>query len=251
MQRATQREGVAGPSARSYGSSLAALLLRRLWDRRVDAWEHHASVGLEKVVAAVIDTAQGAPGMAGVDLGAGGGQLALPLARLGVKMTAVDISPRMIDALQEKAKAEGLDVDTVVAPAQEVSFAPASLDLVVSNYAFHHLRDEDKRSVVAAAAGWLRPGGRLVIGDMMFGRGMNKRDREIIGSKVRLLLQRGPAGWWRVAKNAMRFTFRMRERPLPLDTWVGILEAAGLSEVRAVPVVSEAAVVTGVQTAGH
>lgn len=35
---------------------------------------------------------------------------------------------------------------------------------------------------------WLRPGGRLVIGDMMFGRGADAADREIIRAKIRSLI---------------------------------------------------------------
>ncbi len=36
---------------------------------------------------------------------------------------------------------------------------PASVDLVVSSYALHHLADADKQALVARAARWLRPGG--------------------------------------------------------------------------------------------
>lgn len=218
---------------------------RRLWDRRADAWEHHASVGLERVIDAVIDVIGPAAGMAAVDLGCGSGQLSLPLARQGATVTAVDISQKMIETLEEKAAKEGLSVTTHVGPVQSIRIPGGSLDLVVSNYAMHHLYDEEKRAVVAAAVTWLRPGGRVVFGDMMFGRGGTKRDREIIGSKVRLLIKRGPAGWWRVAKNVARFTLRMRERPLPMTTWVQMLQDAGLVDVRGVPVVAEAAVVVG------
>src|SRR5207244_2896459 len=56
-------------------------------------------------------------------------------------------------------------------------------DLVVSNYALHHLTDDDKVALVARASRWLRPGGRLVVADMMFGRGASERDRAIIRHK--------------------------------------------------------------------
>ncbi len=218
---------------------------RRLWDRRADAWEHHASVGLERVIDAVVDVIGPAGDLDAIDLGCGSGQLTLPLARQGARVTAVDISQKMIETLEEKAAKEGLRLTTHVGPVQSVRIPGESLDLVASNYAMHHLYDEEKRAVVTAAVTWLRPGGRIVFGDMMFGRGGTKRDREIIGSKVRLLLKRGPAGWWRVAKNVARFTLRMRERPLPMATWVQILQDAGLVDVQGIPVVAEAAVVVG------
>ncbi len=219
--------------------------VRRLWDRRVHAWEHHGAAGLERVIEAVVTAAAPVDGKRVVDLGCGNGQLSLPLARNGAHVLAVDISTRMIESIERKAEEEGLEIETRAVPAQELTIAPASVDVVVSNYAMHHLYDDEKRAVLAAAVTWLRPGGRVVVGDMMFGRGATKQDREIIGSKVRLMLRRGPAGWWRIAKNVARFTFRMRERPLPMETWLAMFRDAGLSDVHARRVVAEAAVVEG------
>ncbi len=219
--------------------------MRRLWDRRAQAWEHHGAAGLDRVIDAVVGAAAPAGGKSVVDLGCGNGQLSLPLARNGGRVLAVDISARMIETLEHKARAEKLEVETAVCPAQELAIGAASVDLVVSNYAMHHLYDDEKRAVLASAATWLRPGGRVVFGDMMFGRGATKQDREIIGSKIRVMLRRGPAGWWRIAKNVARFTLRMRERPLPMETWLQMFRDAGLVEVQGTRVVAEAAVVTG------
>ncbi|HZD66988.1 MAG TPA: hypothetical protein VE152_12890, partial [Acidimicrobiales bacterium] len=55
----------------------------------------------------------------------------------------------------------------------------------------------------------------------------------------------GPGGWWRLAKNAVRFLARLQERPLPAGRWVELLLDAGLAEVTVTPVVAEAAVVGG------
>lgn len=180
-----------------------------------------------------------------VDLGCGNGQLSLPLARGGARVLAVDISPRMIETVRQKASQEGVSVETAVSPAQELSMDEGSVDLVVSNYAMHHLYDDEKVAVLRSAVTWLRPGGRVMFGDMMFGRGTTREDRQIIGSKVRVMLGRGPAGWWRIAKNAARFTLRMRERPLSMETWIRMFREAGLSDVEGTRVVSEAAIVTG------
>ena len=119
------------------------------------------------------------------------------------------------------------------------------MDLVVSNYAFHHLRDRDKQVAVDHAFRWLRPGGKLIVGDMMFGRGTDARDREIIGSKIALLARKGPGGWWRIVKNASRYLVRVQERPVSMSTWVKMFERAGLTEIEAFPVINEAAVVRG------
>lgn len=170
----------------------------------------------------------------------------MELARRGAVVTAVDLSRAMVERLERKAADAGLTaVNGIVAPVEHLELAPTSVDLVVSNYALHHLRDRDKESVVRNAAVWLRPGGRLVVGDMMFGRGSTSRDRAIIRSKARTLAARGPAGWWRLTKNVVRFGLRIQERPVAMEGWTRYLEEAGFTDVIAVPVVAEAAVVTG------
>jgi SAM-dependent methyltransferase len=220
----------------------------RFWTRRAASWDHGAGAnpGLVRVVEEVL--AQAAPGsqMIAVDLGCGSGQLTLRLAPLVGSVVAIDVSQKMIDLLGENARAAGVtNVTGRAAPIERFDLEPCSVDLVVSNYVLHHLRDEDKARAVAKAASWLRPGGRLVIGDMMFGRGGDARDREIIASKVALMLKKGPAGWWRIAKNAGRYLLRVQERPVSMSAWVAMFADAGLTEVVATPVVNEAAVVRG------
>ncbi len=85
---------------------------------------------------------------------------------------------------------------------EELALPAASVDLVVYRYALHRLRDGDKAGLVADVFGWLRPGGRVVLADMMFGRGGSSRDREIITRKVMLVARKGPGGWWRIGNLA-------------------------------------------------
>jgi hypothetical protein len=54
----------------------------------------------------------------------------------------------------------------------------------------------------------------------------------------------GPAGWWRLAKNVWRFTLRHREKPLPTHRWAAPAREAGFVDVRVVPVVAEAAILS-------
>ncbi|MGH9062067.1 MAG: hypothetical protein ACRDZY_21505, partial [Acidimicrobiales bacterium] len=61
---------------------------------------------------------------------------------------------------------------------------------------------------------------------------------------VRIMLSRGPAGWWRVAKNGWRFATRTSERPIPIDSWLALVADAGLVDGTGSRVVAEAAVVT-------
>jgi ubiquinone/menaquinone biosynthesis C-methylase UbiE len=226
---------------------------QRFWTRRASEWDHGAgnNPGLVKVVEAVIGEAGAGAGMRAIDLGCGSGQLTLRIAPEVDTVIGVDVSQRMIDLLRANSSAAGLtNVEGRATPIEHLEVDEGSVDVIVSNYALHHLRDPDKAAAVKRAAGWLRPGGRLVVGDMMFGRGGESRDREIIASKVKGMLRKGPAGWWRIAKNAGRYLFRYGERPISMGAWVRLFEDAGLVEVRAVPVVNEAAVVVGVKKAG-
>ena len=219
---------------------------RRVWSGRVLTWEHHGSAGLARVTAAVLQAAGVQPGDVAVDLGCGTGQISLPLAAQGASVLAVDVSSAMVKRLQEEASRLGaLDLDAVALPIEEFSLPPGSVDLVISSYALHHLRDADKDRLVSAAFGWLKPGGRLVIADMMFGRGASSRDRAIIRHKLAALASKGPGGWWRIAKNAARYLLRMHERPVAMETWTAMLNRAGYADITMTAIVAEAGLVTG------
>lgn len=218
----------------------------RVWSGRVASWDKHGSAGLGRVTAAIIAQAGVGPDDRVVDLGCGTGQISLPLAQRGAQVLAIDVSSAMITRLQSEARRLGVAaLDGLAMPIEEVVLPPESVDLVVSSYALHHLRDADKARLVTAAYGWLRPGGRLVIADMMFGRGGSGRDRAIIRSKVAALARKGPGGWWRIAKNAARYLLRVQERPVSMQTWAGLLERSGFTGVTASAIVAEAGIVAG------
>ena len=129
---------------------------------------------------------------------------------------------------------------------------PSSADLIVSSYALHHLPDADKRALTARAAQWLRPGGRLVIADMMFGRGRSMRDRAILRQKAGALAAKGIGGWWRIAKNLARYGLRVGpEHPATPEFWQQPLHDAGLAEVCFQPVAAEAGIVSGIENASE
>ncbi|MGI9009054.1 MAG: class I SAM-dependent methyltransferase [Streptosporangiaceae bacterium] len=245
-----QPDGNAGNNRTSslgrLATSNAVRRQRKVWGRRVNSWDHHAPSGLEKVTAAVIAAAGARPGDRIVDLGCGTGQLSLPLAECGAQVLAVDVSPQMVDRLRANARDRGLPgIEALALPIENLSLPPGRVDLVVTSYAFHHLRDADKSRVVSAASQWLRPGGRLIVADMMFGRGGTSQDRAIIKSKVSALARKGIGGWWRIAKNSYRYLVRAQERPVSVAAWTSMFTAAGLTGVTATPVVAEASMVIG------
>ena len=219
---------------------------RRVWSRRVASWDQHGSANLGAVTSAVIGVAAVQPGADVLDLGCGTGQISIPLASRGARVLGVDVSPAMASELRTQARRRGLSTLAAIAlPIEELDLPPASVDLVVSSYALHHLRDADKARLVAAAFGWLRPGGRLVIADMMLGRGGSVRDRAIIRGKIGVLARRGPGGWWRIVKNCFRYLVRVQERPISMSSWTALLAEAGFTAITASALVAEAGLVTG------
>ena len=143
-------------------TSSAVRRQRRIWSRRVNSWDHHTPSGLEKVTAAVLAAVSPRPGSQVVDLGCGTGQLSLPLAERGARVLAIDVSAAMVGRLQANARERGIaNVEGLDIPIEDLSLPAGSVDLVVTSYALHHLRDADKSRVVSAAYQWLRPGGTL------------------------------------------------------------------------------------------
>jgi ubiquinone/menaquinone biosynthesis C-methylase UbiE len=231
------------------GGWLRSHLLRRAWGSRVRSWDHHvqSSPAFDAVLDAVVARAEPQVTDRVVDLGAGTGYVSLALAPKVDRVVAADLAKPMVDALAEKAASRSLgNVHPIVVDLSHLELPESSVDLVVSNYALHHLTDDDKVALVARASRWLRPGGRLVVADMMFGRGTSQRDRAIIRRKLVSLARLGPGGLWRIVKNAWRFSVRRgTEMPASPEFWQGALSETGFEAISFDPVVAEAGVIAG------
>lgn len=219
------------------------------WDKRVTQWHSHvtSSPGFDKIRSQLIAACAPEQSDDCVDLGAGTGFLTTELAPLVRSVLAVDISPEMTRTLAGQARDAGLDnVRSEVADLNTLDLAPGSADLIVSSYALHHLTNDGKRALVGRAARWLRPGGRLVLADMMFGRGVTPRDREILRQKISVLAAKGPGGWWRIARNLARYGLSVGdEHPASPEFWQDALRDAGFISVAFDPVIAEAGIVRG------
>jgi len=98
-----------------------------------------------------------------LDVGAGTGFLSVLAASLGHRVTAVDLSPKMLERLAARSGALGLSVDTVVAPADE---PPTGFDAVMERHLLWTVPDP-----VAALAAWrsAAPAGRLLVVESVWG----------------------------------------------------------------------------------
>ena len=98
-----------------------------------------------------------------LDVGCGTGFLSLELAGRGHRVTGLDFAPSMIERAERKAAELGFAVRFEQGDAEQMPFAPASFDLVISRHVLWTLPHPE-----AAVDDWLRvlrPGARLVIVD--------------------------------------------------------------------------------------
>jgi ubiquinone/menaquinone biosynthesis C-methylase UbiE len=218
--------------------------LRLRW-RRSKSWDEHVAdvekltdtPGFRRLRQQLLSLARLTPEDRVLDIGAGTGLLALAAAPRVQHVTALDISPAMCRRLSAKAaELARPNVDVLVANATELPMPDGSADVVLSNYCFHHVSDADKRRGLGEIARVLRPGGRLVIGDMMFDAGLRgTRERALVLRFVRRMLRRGPAGVLRLLKNAIRLASGRGEHPASVDWWRQALRDTGFSGVEVWP----------------
>jgi len=106
------------------------------------------------------------PNARALDIGAGTGRNALPLAKLGLTVDAVELTPGFVEKLRDAAAAADLRVNAIEGDAfdPELALPPGEYALVVaSEVASSHLRDgDDLREFLEFAASKLKPGGVLV-----------------------------------------------------------------------------------------
>lgn len=205
-----------------------------------------AGAGLKKVKAAVITAAHARPGDQVVSLGCGTGDVALDLAESGAHVIAVDGSSVALRRLYAASRGQlSSQLEVVVRPIDCLSLPARSADLIVTCYAMHRLRDVDKERLVTASFHWLKPGGRLIVADMMFGRGGSRADRAIIATKVRRLARRGLGGWWRIIKNGYKYLVRVQDHPASISMWTAMFAKAGFEHITATSIVNEAGLVAG------
>jgi SAM-dependent methyltransferase len=144
-----------GASRAHMGDAMRMGERQRMWDERYSAtdrvWSASPNAEVEQIVGSWT------PGRA-LDLGAGEGRHALWLASRGWRVTAVDFSAVGLAKGEAEATRLGLSVDWTVADVR--SWHPparAAFDLVLAAYL--HLAED----VLGRAAGWLAPGGALVV----------------------------------------------------------------------------------------
>lgn len=120
-----------------------------------------------------------------LEIGCGRGEFSRELATRASRVTAIDLSPRMIE-LARHGPANSA-IDWLVADVMDWPGPMAPVDAIVSIAAFHHLRLE---SILDRCRRWLVPGGVLVVLDLVRDDGAIDLFRSAFALPVSILLTR-------------------------------------------------------------
>ncbi len=119
-----------------------------------------------------------------LDVGCGDGALAAVLARRGARVTGLDADPAMVVAARQRTEREAVTLTVVEGKSETLPFRRDTFDITLAVTSLCFV--PDAAQAVAEMARVLRPGGRLVIGDL--GRwslwAMQRRIRGWLGNPI-------------------------------------------------------------------
>ena len=101
------------------------------------------------------------PGEQVLDVACGTGNLAIPAARMGAQVTGIDIAPNLVEQAKAWAHSEGLAVQFEEGNAEQMPYADASFDAVVTMFGAMFAPRPD--ATAAELVRVTRPGGRIAM----------------------------------------------------------------------------------------
>lgn len=110
-----------------------------------------------------------------LDLGCGDGTLLAMAAKKGARVTGVDISDAQLDNARAALKG-AKNARLIKSTLQEINFADNSFTKVSVRKAIHHLTNDEKGQLIDKIHHWLKPGGILIIEDMILTFALHRRD---------------------------------------------------------------------------
>lgn len=160
----------------------------------VAAYDVKAGINPEDEIAALRELGLSASSTF-VDLGAGTGLVALAAAQICGHVIAVDVSPAMLETIQERVAAIGLsNVECVQAGFLSYEHRGEPADVVYSRNALHHLPDFWKGIGLRRVAAVMKAGGTFYLRDLVFSFGPEEAER-VIEDWLAHAPTRPEAGW--------------------------------------------------------
>lgn len=169
-----------------------------------------------------------------VDIGTGTGivlhEISETIGNHGI-VCGIDIS---INMLRMANRSKGKNVALIQGDAAKLPFRDESVNLVVSNLAFHHLDDQAKSKSLAECYRMLAKRGRFVNQDLMLSNGIQRINASVeamgytAGRAIRLVKSEGlRAAIWSFIEGLRYF----REFPSSSKIWRTLLSTVGFREI--------------------
>jgi SAM-dependent methyltransferase len=102
----------------------------------------HTARRLEPMAHALVDAVAVGRGDRVLDVGAGDGNVALAAAAAGAQVSALDITPKLVE--EGRARTAGLAVEWIVGDAQDLPFDDDGFDVALSNFAVIFAEDQGR-----------------------------------------------------------------------------------------------------------
>ena len=101
-----------------------------------------------------------------LDVGCGDGQNSVMLARMGARVTGIDVSPGAIEVARRRAEVNGVAdrVRFLCSPVEEAALPDREFDIVWGEGILHHVLDDLER-VLGRLARWTKPDGMLIFSE--------------------------------------------------------------------------------------
>lgn len=136
-KRVSPHEEVTMPQVKGKDDSMNVeelIEVRTAWDKIAEGYDKtntftQMRLGNESLLRAGLRR-----GMRFLDVASGSGALSIPAARIGADVTAIDLSPVMIELLTKRARNEGLDVKAFTMDGHNLQFLANSFDIAGSQF---------------------------------------------------------------------------------------------------------------------
>jgi SAM-dependent methyltransferase len=133
----------------------------RAWDRIAPGYDRTNTETQMALGSDAVRRAELRAGMRLLDVASGSGALAIPAARLGAHVLAIDQSRVMLELLRARAQREGLEIETRVMDGHAIELEDESFDMAASQFGVMLFPDMPR--AIGEMARVVRPGGRVLM----------------------------------------------------------------------------------------
>jgi SAM-dependent methyltransferase len=135
--------------------------LARFKEAQREGWAHFAP--LEAITtptaAELVRRASPRAGQRVLDIACGTGVVAVTVARLGARVTGLDLTPELLERARENARIAGVEIEWHLGDVEQLPFADAAYDVVLSQ--FGHIFAPRPDIAIAEMLRVLKPGGTI------------------------------------------------------------------------------------------